>query len=346
MKKVSIMFIDTDDNYLMALEKKFSEEIGGYLNISIITDMSYFGEYFMTPRDIDILVINERLYNVELKKHNIGQIYILTETPINNDEDKLYNLIYKYTSVSDIFVQVAQNEKLKECMKMLAGDDKGVITVCSPSGGSGKTTLAIASALSLARLGKRVLYVSRDYLQSFGYYFGTTEEISNDTKNKMKDGVNISQELLSTCIRNNIIDYIMPFSEGLDGIDNAVFQNIINGIKDMNIYDYIVIDTDKVDCEGLKTSIEHSDRVVVVTTQEEIASTKLKKFATQIKDVDKSKMIYICNKYKEDRKNELLNNINLFYVKEYVYYDETFVDSKVSDMLKHTEITKLANLFL
>ena len=53
-----------------------------------------------------------------------------------------------------------------------------------------------------------------------------------------------------------------------------------------------------------------------------------------------------CNQLRDDRKNELLNNINLFYIKEYVYYDETFVDSKVLDMLKHTEITKLANLFL
>ncbi len=340
------MFIDNDENYLMALEKKFSDEIGGYLNISIITDMSYFDEYFKTIREIDILIINERLYNVELKKHNIGQIFILTETPLNNEEDKLYNLIYKYTSVSDVFVQVVQNEKLKECMSMMACDDKGIITVCSPSGGSGKTTLAISTALSLARLGKRVLYVSRDYLQSFGYYFGTTQEISSDIKKKLIEGISISEELLKECVANNIIDYIKPFSDGLEGVDNTVFQNIINSIKEMQIYDYIVIDTDKVDSEGLKTSIEHSDRVMVVTTQEEIASSKLKKFATQIKDVDRNKILYVCNKYREDRKNELLNNINMFYIKEYVYYDETFVDSKVIDMLKHTEITKLANLFL
>lgn len=346
MKKVSIMFIDNDENYLMALEKKFSDEIGGYLNISIITDMSYFSEYFKTIREIDILIINERIYDVELKKHNIGQIFILTETPINNDEDKLYNLIYKYTSVSDVFVQVIRNEKLKECMSMMAGDDKRIITVCSPSGGSGKTTLAISSALSLARLGKSVLYVSRDYLQSFGYYFSSIEEISSDIKKQLIEGITITEEILKECIGNNIIDYIKPFSEGLDGVNNNVFQNIINGIKDMNIYDYIVIDTDKVDSEGLKTSIEYSDRVMVVTTQEEIASSKLKKFATQIKDVDRNKIIYVCNKYRDDRKNELLNNINLFYIKEYVYYDETFVDSKVLDMLKHTEITKLANLFL
>jgi len=346
VNKISVLFIDKDENYLMALEKKFVEEIGGYVNISIITDMYYFGEFFSTPKEIDVLVINEQIYDVSIKQnHKIGQIYLLTENPINNNEDELYNIVYKYTSVNDIFMQISGNEKIKQCLAYDKGSKKGIITVCSPGGGTGKTTLAIATALSLARAGKRVIYVSRDYLQAFGYFFDNKEYIDEELKKQIQQEDVVSEESLKKCIRNNLIDYVLPFENCLQGT-NDVFTAMLEGIKQLNIHDYIIIDTDKVDSDGLMASVDSSDKIMVVTTQEKVASDKLKKFAEQIKNVDKSKIIYVCNKYVAERDNELLSYINSFYIRDYIYYDEAFIDAKVDKIINNTEVTKLANLFL
>ena len=90
-----LVFIDLDEAYLTALERKFVEELGKFANISIITDMCYFSEYFSIPREIDILVVNEQLYDAQLSNHSIGITYILTENPVDNAKNNNYR-IHKY----------------------------------------------------------------------------------------------------------------------------------------------------------------------------------------------------------------------------------------------------------
>ena len=94
-----LVFFDLDEAYLTALERIFVEELGKFANISIITDMCYFSEYFSIPREIDILVVNEQLYDAQLSNHSIGITYILTENPVDNAKNNKYNYIYKNTSV-------------------------------------------------------------------------------------------------------------------------------------------------------------------------------------------------------------------------------------------------------
>ena len=91
-----LVFIDLDEAYLTALERKFVEELGEFANISIITDMCYFSEYFSIPREIDILVVNEQLYDAQLSNHSIGITYILTENPVDNAKNNNYRQIYNH----------------------------------------------------------------------------------------------------------------------------------------------------------------------------------------------------------------------------------------------------------
>ena len=97
MNKLSIMLVDTDERYLMPIELKFIEELEDKIDIIVISDEGYLKEYFSTPRNIDILVINENLYSYEFEKHNIGNTFILTEkeSQVGTENLSLHS-IYNY----------------------------------------------------------------------------------------------------------------------------------------------------------------------------------------------------------------------------------------------------------
>ena len=346
MEKISVVFVDVDENYLMALEKKFVEELGGYINISIITDMYYFGKYFSKPKDIDILVINEQVYSADINKHNIKYIYILKETPIIAEQDSINNCIYKYTSVVDVFLQIASNEILKNCIVKKNSTTEGVITVCSPIGGSGKTTIALGLALSLTKLGKKVIYVSMDSLQSFGYFLDVSQYMPADFSNFMLSDANTLKDSILNYIKTDIFDFLMPFKGSLarNKVEKKQFLNVIKAIELSNKYEYIIVDTDSTIDDELNSLIDMSNKVMIVTMQDKLQAAKTELFVASLDKVDEEKCIYICNKYIENRENDLINHINSFYIKEYLYYDSSIIDSKIKALIGNMEIEKLENI--
>lgn len=58
MEKKLIVVVDTDEEYLSALEYKLLEEWEEKADIEIITQLKYFQEFFGKPRNIFLLVIN------------------------------------------------------------------------------------------------------------------------------------------------------------------------------------------------------------------------------------------------------------------------------------------------
>ena len=89
------MLVDNDENYLDPLVLKFVQEYEDKVELEVITESQYMKDYFSTPKQIDILVINESLFNNDVKKHNIKNVFLLTEY---NTEERYK--IYKYSSVN------------------------------------------------------------------------------------------------------------------------------------------------------------------------------------------------------------------------------------------------------
>lgn len=95
MSKLSIVLVDTDERYLIPLELKFIEELGNQADIMVITELKYLEEYFSSPRHIDVLLINEKLYSKDIEKHNIANTFLLLEQCSDENSDYLLqNCIY------------------------------------------------------------------------------------------------------------------------------------------------------------------------------------------------------------------------------------------------------------
>ncbi len=74
MANIKIILADTDERYLMPLERKFIDELEDKVDLIVITDRDYLKQYFETPQKLDILIINEELLMLNWKSI-ISQIF-------------------------------------------------------------------------------------------------------------------------------------------------------------------------------------------------------------------------------------------------------------------------------
>ena len=114
MEQVNIVFVDLEEDYLMTLVMKFINKLKDNVDITMITDTQYLQTYLEQPQDINILVINEKLYSHAFDRYNIDYIYYLAETTDElATEPTQSNSIYKYSSVSEIYSRVSNLSNLE-----------------------------------------------------------------------------------------------------------------------------------------------------------------------------------------------------------------------------------------
>lgn len=327
MSKLTVIIADEDENYLYPIEIKFLEEIGDVAEIITITDRDYFDEYFGIPRKVDVLIIDKMFYKDYLSKHDINKIFILNETL----EEIGDNEIYKYTSVKDIYDEVIGNVNLSEEI-VNEKTHTDVIVFYSPAGGTGVTTLSLVLAKAIANKHKKVLYLSTENLQSMAAY----EDIKEDMSKLLEKAITIQSYDIHTIVNNEVIvrqgvSYIPPMKQATTvlGIKDENYLNLISKMKEVNLYDYIVVDTDSVLTQSKCAMMALADKVVLVVAQNEGAVKKTDIFLENIDCSDLNKFLFVCNKYRTEKENNLTNASmkNLCIVKQYIEYLEN-VDIK------------------
>ena len=107
MSKVRVIIADTDINYIIPLQLKFAEEFFDAIDLEVISDRSYFEKLFAVPQKADILIVSEELYDSSLQRHNVSNIFLMTEQYEEGQTAELnVNRIFKYTSIKEIFSEI------------------------------------------------------------------------------------------------------------------------------------------------------------------------------------------------------------------------------------------------
>lgn len=345
MAKPIIILADTDENFLTPLEFKFLEELDDTVELEIITDPIFFNEYFSTPKSANILVVSERIYSSELKKHNINKIFVLTE---NIDEGGTENLdikkIFKYTSPQEIYKKVISLSSIDTNV----GNEKETIIalVYSASGGVGKSTIALGISESLAKGLNKVLYINAQRINSFQHNLSNASAIPN---NAVPEFMNTSGNFfgrINHVVRNEGFDYLPAFSMALPsiGLNFSVYAEIAKSAKASKKYDVIIIDTDCVFDKEKADLITLADKVIIVLEQ-----TKNSVFATDmlLKNIscnDNEKFHFICNNFKEKESNALISSNHV--VNEYVRHFDSFDSMTIKDLGKQPDIQKVSYLII
>ena len=351
MEKPRIVIADTDISYIIPLQQKFVEEYFEKINLEIISDQTYYDRLFSSPQKVDILIISEELYTPDIKKHNIGNIFLMTEhcTEKQIDETNV-SRIYKYTSIIEIFDAIINKSFIYLQSPNIGTKETQIIVVYSSCGGVGKTTVAFGISACLNRNFKRVLYMNASHLQSFQTMLSNSNPIiATDVYANLTTGDNLYTKI-KAAIRNEGFSYIPSFKAALMslGMNYTIFKDIALLAKDSKDYDYIIIDTDTVLDEEKMQLIDIADKVIIVTKQNKSSVYATNVLVSNINGVNSEKYIFICNDFNKENENFLVSPsmINKFSVDDYIRHLSNYDYLQANDLANDNEFQKIAFLII
>lgn len=351
MKKIKIVMADQDENYLLPLEKKFTDELKETADIMTITSKTYFNDFFREGKIIDILVVSEDLFRQNLFMHDIKDICILTEDKgkcLGSEQtDCCY--IEKYTSVKEIYSQVINRKAIVQLdSKQMGEKSTKIISVYSPIGGCGKTTVAAGIALQLSRYNRKALYMGLDNLQAFGYLMEEERFLQLAMEKMIKKGMIDSG--FKQCIYHGKLNVIPPFSRQLCSL-NIAGQELVNlaqTIQKWNDYDYIIVDLPSDISEMTTRFMSISEYSTILTMQDTISAYKMEQLVKNINCSDQETFLAVCNKYEADKENGLLHNQKLadLNIRKYIPLIPELTSNYIGKLEENDELHSLACMFL
>ena len=168
-------------------------------------------------------------------------------------------------------VNKVNNDNIKTTIETLKTNAK-VITVTSGKGGVGKTNITVNLAISLSKLGYRVVVIDADLgLANIDVVLGTMPKYT--LVDVIKNGKNVLDVL---CTGPNRVKFISGGSgvEELTRLTQLELENFVRNIGLLDkIADIILIDTGAGIYENVIRFVMAADDVVVITTPEPTATT-------------------------------------------------------------------------
>lgn len=352
MAKPRIIVADTDSSYIMPLQLRFVEEFFDKIDLEIITDRDYFASLFASPQKADILIVSEELYDSSLQRHNIGNIFLMTEQYQEGQTDELnVNRIFKYTSIKEIFNEIIG--KSATVFRVDVGKQAGsqIVVVYSAAGGVGKTTVALGMAICLTQNYKRVLYINASYLQSFQRMLGNQAVISTaDAYSKLAKSTESVYSDIRHVLRKEIFTYLPPFKASLMslGLKYSIYEKIATSAKRSNDFDFIIVDADSAFDDEKAALIDAADKVVIVTTQAASSVYATNALVSNINGIDSDKYVFICNNFESEKDNAIVaaQTMPQFVVSEYIDHIPHYDSLKAEDLANSGGIKKASFLVL
>lgn len=345
MRKLSLLLVDSDEDYLKALSSYLSINYFNEFKITSISSKEYFDKYLSTVQGIDILLINKNMFNMEIEKKFINTIILLGDEKENFDINE-YGYIFKYSKANKIYSEI-HRLFLQENPNIMDDVSHGkkmtkVTSVYSPIGGSGKTIFSITAALKLAENSHEVLYLNFEDISSTPVFFDTRHRRSmSDLLYLAKDrNENLNNEIYKYINRDSSgIFYIAPVKSVLD-FETITREDIIyfiKALKSINKFDHIIIDLSSRFCSLYGGILSISDNICALLIGDNESKVKMDMFLEVQESLDK--YYFIMNKVKEGSSLKVLPEILKEEKKPFIgsieYYES--LDGRINGMDSLTE---------
>lgn len=351
MGKPVVILADTDEKYLSPLELKFLEELNDTIELELITDEEYFNEHFSHPQNADVLVVSEELYSRDIQKHNIANIFVLTEqVDAEGTDDLIINKLFKYTSIKEIYNQIISTSSGIIDSEIQKTKETLVVLVYSASGGVGKTTTALGISACLAQSYKKVLYINAERINSFQHNLNNSTPMPASIYPELKNANVDLFNRIRHVIRNEKFDYLPPFSAAISSlnIDYSIYGEIVKSAKLTKEYDVILVDTDSVFDSEKAALITQANKVVMVVEQSKNSVHAMNMLLKNMSCNDNEKYYFVCNNFDAEKNNALVDSVNKpnFIVNEYIEHIENMDEVTITNLATKSDIQKVSFLVI
>lgn len=294
MGKINVIIADTDSRYLESIAKYLTNKYVDKFNVTCYTDYDILIESIANIKKKDILLINEDIYDEKVDKLGVNSIVILTEGKVNQDKYP-HTLISKYSTGQDLYreiIKVYTEYNPKNIEKITNKyDGTKLITVYSPVGGSGKSTVAAALAMKICKSGQEVLYLNFEDVQSTEVYFkGNKNKSFSDLIYYVKDRTeNFASKFIEISDKDEVtgVTFIKNTESILDieEIDKDDMKWMLESLLELNMFAYIIMDTSSKFNSVYEIILNSSNHILCPVKKEIVSMEKLKIFIDNIPDL-------------------------------------------------------------
>ncbi len=282
MMKKKMILADWEDMYLNELSYGFLERDSG-LELFTFSDKEALYHYLRQGTIADILVVDESFVEPELQSLTSCPTKIVMSVSMNQVEG--FEVIKKYQKNEDllkaIMLRYAENSGSIEPIR--GNSDTRMAVFYSPAGGTGKTTLALATATAGAKSGFRTFYLNMEEIDSVSHILRKTPGTLSDVFLALKTrGMNVGIKL-QNCIG---VDADAGFSY-ISGVESVSEYEEISGndikklletIRILSVFDLVVIDLSSGFTEKTKQLLNEVDDIFIPVTMNENSVLKLQRF--------------------------------------------------------------------
>ncbi|HEX3030146.1 MAG TPA: AAA family ATPase [Clostridia bacterium] len=321
MTKLNMIVADSDDAYLRGITgymlAKHSERftISGFTNSQHLNDFLSSGNH-----KVDILLVSPDIYQEEFQKHKITLIAILSSGRLPQ-EYRNCEIINKYQLGENLISNVINLFSEKSTEIIVHGGEKKtkVISVFSPIGGSGKTTIAYGCALKYAQNGLKVFYLNFENVPSTAAFFESgTSNLSHILYYLKAKNKNLPLKIEGIKMEDQYsgIHYFAPPARLTDmqDIQPEEYSRLISVMREMSVYDVIIADMSGILEKNNLTVIKESDEVLFVVTPEISSYIKASSVISELEEIYQdgkdnilSRFTIVLNKHFEGAATDIEN---------------------------------------
>lgn len=292
----NIVIADQHAEYVERLVSFIQKKYGDTYQITTIGDKNQLKTYIQKNK-CEFLLLSPELYDGSIYFKNVKLPVVLLE----DDErialpEKLKWSINKYTRITSLITYLEKEyEEVERTRPIIYG-------IYSPAGGVGKSTIAMAAALTYAKAGKKVLYLNLEDIDSTAMFF-EDEPVAPNFLAEFK-GQDSYDMLITERIKQDSKTQIMYFEREPLSVERSFVSQlpiILERVIDGNIANIIVVDFSNSYDQINEQVLETIDYLALVCNTHMHATFKLKQWleVSHIQDKIKEKLKLIINQGKE-----------------------------------------------
>lgn len=299
---LNLVIADNDSRYLDSLSKYIRNKYSSQLNLFTFTNKQNLTEFVADKaQEIDILLIGQSYYNSNIEQPESFVTIVLTDgRHIEGNTNVKY--INKYRPADTIYKLLMEiySDAVPEKSEWAGNNFRGsVITVFSPHGGSGCTTIALSLAHYMSKIGMRVFYLNVENISSLDdgqEIYEKGDNFSNVIFYLKERRKNIGLKIEAAKYYDNkwMFYYFQPpdsFLE-IDDLDIDDYVKLIQSLKSMDQFDYIVIDMGQAVSAGRRVILDISDRLIMTVCPGTFTKAKLNRLLRELSINDMEKEIF------------------------------------------------------
>ncbi len=296
MNKKVIVIADDDEQYLDNLSNYIMEK-EPKIDLITFTRRDKLAHYLKCAEKPDILLFGASFLSEPLSElpEDVTKILLADST----GKASGYDCIKKYQKAETIFNEMMlRYAEHTDSIEVIKGSrTTRVLCFYSPAGGSGKTTLALAVAAVCVQMGKKVLYLNLEEIDSVNDIFNQTEiglsELFLILKTKGMDlGVKIAaaaeRETDSGIYYLTGIDSVLEYEE----IEGKDVRELIGAVCRLAEFDVLVVDCSSGFSDRERAAMEEADHILVPALSDETSVSKLCKWLHEASVHDEYKEIF------------------------------------------------------